>query len=158
MQASSEVSRKYSAAAKALQGEEGMEGSAGARSRPVTGELRSAHGAGAHSRLLWVGRRPCQQAARALTELAALLSFKQPTTSSEEGDYHLLYSDKGTRVCLVASEPVTSAANDWVGGRAGAGCGGRLFGRAEGAAGGWRGGGMQPAHLEEWRSECQSTP
>lgn len=38
VQASSEVSRKYSAAAKALQGEEGMEGSAGARSRPVTGE------------------------------------------------------------------------------------------------------------------------
>ncbi|KAL4857151.1 Cys-Gly metallodipeptidase DUG1 [Chlorella vulgaris] len=33
---------------------------------------------------------------------------------TEESDYHLLYSDKGSRVCLVASEPVTSAANDWV--------------------------------------------
>ena len=36
-QLSGEVSRKYSAAAKAMQGEEGMEGAAGARSRPVTG-------------------------------------------------------------------------------------------------------------------------
>ena len=38
-QLSSEVSRKYSAAARALHGEEGMmEGAAGARSRQVTGE------------------------------------------------------------------------------------------------------------------------
>lgn len=65
---SGEVSRKYSAAAKALHGQESMEGVAGARSIPVT----------------------------------------------EESDYHLTYSDKGSRVCLVASEPVTSAANDWV--------------------------------------------
>ena len=34
--------------------------------------------------------------------------------STEEHDYHLLYSDRGSRVCMVASEPVTSAANDWV--------------------------------------------
>lgn len=37
-----------------------------------------------------------------------------PPPPAEESDYHLLYSDKGSRVCLVASEPVTSAANDWV--------------------------------------------
>ena len=36
-----------------------------------------------------------------------------PPPPAEEGDYHLLYSDKGSRVCLVASEPVTSAAHDW---------------------------------------------
>lgn len=37
-QLSGEVSRKYSQAAKALHGQESMEGVAGARSRPVTGE------------------------------------------------------------------------------------------------------------------------
>ncbi len=37
-----------------------------------------------------------------------------PCTPTEEHDYHLLYSDRGSRVCMVASEPVTSAANDWV--------------------------------------------
>ncbi|KAK2079339.1 hypothetical protein QBZ16_003030 [Prototheca wickerhamii] len=31
-----------------------------------------------------------------------------------EGDYHLAYSELGTRVCLVASEPVTASATDWV--------------------------------------------
>jgi glutamine amidotransferase len=30
-----------------------------------------------------------------------------------EGDYHLQYSGKGARVCLVASEPVTTSAGDW---------------------------------------------
>lgn len=44
------------------------------------------------------------------------LSYPHVSLAAEEHDYHLLYSDKGSRVCLVASEPVTSAANDWVGG------------------------------------------
>ena len=30
-----------------------------------------------------------------------------------EADYHLKYSGKGTRVCMIASEPVTSASDDW---------------------------------------------
>ncbi|EFN55103.1 hypothetical protein CHLNCDRAFT_24322, partial [Chlorella variabilis] len=40
-------------------------------------------------------------------------AYEREQLSGEEGDYHLLYSDKGSRVCLVASEPVTSAAHDW---------------------------------------------
>ncbi|RMZ55212.1 hypothetical protein APUTEX25_005490 [Auxenochlorella protothecoides] len=31
-----------------------------------------------------------------------------------EGDYHLTYSELGSRVCLIASEPVTSSGSDWV--------------------------------------------
>ena len=30
-----------------------------------------------------------------------------------EGDYHLCYGELGTRVCLIASEPVTGALSDW---------------------------------------------
>lgn len=41
-QLSSELSRKYSAAAKALHGQESMAGVAGARSRPVTGAWSNA--------------------------------------------------------------------------------------------------------------------
>mgnify|MGYP001810622498 CR=1 FL=1 len=121
-----EVSRKYSAAAKALHGEESMEGVAGARSRPVTGEGRAG---GCRS------RGGCQTWAAVACSSGVWspppVSPKRPSfvlrkcpfldLSAEESDYHLLYSDKGSRVCMIASEPVTSAANDWVGG-AGEGC------------------------------------
>ncbi|KAI7835447.1 hypothetical protein COHA_010652 [Chlorella ohadii] len=49
---------------------------------------------------------------RKYSALAAALHDRE--SMEEEHDYHLLYSDRGSRVCMVASEPVTSAANDWV--------------------------------------------
>ena len=45
---------------------------------------------------------------------ATYLSLPALHRAAEESDYHLTYSEKGSRVCLVASEPVTGAADDWV--------------------------------------------
>ena len=37
-----------------------------------------------------------------------------PRLTVGEGDYHLCYGELGSRVCIVASEPVTGALSDWV--------------------------------------------
>lgn len=58
-------------------------------------------------------------AARAATASAALRSEGPGAANARskavtgEGDYHLTYSGTESRVCLIASEPVTSSASEW---------------------------------------------
>ena len=112
-----------------LNTEESLEGVAGARSESVTGEgpffawTRSFIFRGPKKACLRMGLATCAGAVPgtwAPTPVPnPLLCCAAPSLCSAlphppgESDYHLTFSEMGSRVVLVASEPVTSSASDW---------------------------------------------